>query len=63
MRNSVPETNYYRRLRRAQLALFPVGQCPTLLWNISTMNGEGCCLEIKSDSFQLAFPIMWSLSK
>lgn len=38
----------------AQLALFPAGQCHTLLWNISTMSSEGCCLEMKSDSFQLA---------
>ena len=38
----------------AQPALFQAGQWHTLSWNISTVNCEGCCLEMKSDSFQLA---------
>ena len=49
----------------AQPALFPASECHTLLWNISTVSGEGCCLEMK---WQLPTgcngnPILWSLSK
>lgn len=31
----------------AQPALFPASECHRLLWNISTVSGEGCCLEMK----------------